>query len=253
MTGECSGLQGGEPLRDRLQPNLRASPHPQMPVPMARRLLAALAAATALHGAVPLPGQTCVAIGYGSWLPSDPAWLPEPWFRTPPHVSLQAAPKGGTTARHLHGWMRVGSAPDLGADTVWTIRTHEGVSYELGLSDVFGGWRAPEADSLELRRLAGLSWNVDVFGRWSGDTLRARAHVYSDVRVPEAEPRANAYGVRYACRRRAAAAAADRALRRLLDADRADTLRGRREAAESDLFRAGMEAAKSRGRPARGP
>jgi hypothetical protein len=80
-----------------------------------------------------------------------------------------------------------------------------------------------------LIRSAALSVGLSVNGAWRGDTLRGRAHGFSDVVSPSTDPRANAYGIRYDCGARAAADAAGRTLHDLLASDRADSLRNARE------------------------
>jgi hypothetical protein len=198
---------------------------------MSLRGVLLLVAFTAFGGQNVARAQTCVALGYGHWIPAAPEWLPSPWFERPPHVRLHVAPTRAARLFQTRGWKAVGAAPDLGADTLWTKpRADGGVMYPFDVGDVFGGWRAPQHDSLELRRLASLSWDVEVLGRWFGDTLRARAHTFSDARAFESEPRANAYGIRYPCQGRGSAAAADRALHDLLERDRPDTALARQEA-----------------------
>jgi hypothetical protein len=57
-------------------------------------------------------------------------------------------------------------------------------------------------------------------GRWQGDTLRGRAHGFSDVFTPNSDPRANAYAIRYRCEASGADEAASRAIQALVIADR---------------------------------
>jgi hypothetical protein len=214
---------------NRLQLSLSVRRHPAI-LAMSLRGVLFLGAFTAFGGQTVARAQACVALGYGHWIPAPPEWLPSPWFETPPHVRLHATPTRSAPYFQKRGWKAVGAAPKLGADSLWTVPSSQrGVGYQFAIGDVFAGWRAPQRDSLELRRLAALSWDVEIHGHWTGDTLRARAHTFSDARAFESEPRANAYGIRYPCQDRGRAAAADRALRDLLERDRPDSALARQE------------------------
>ncbi len=172
------------------------------------------------------PGEAprdCIAIGFGSWMPHRPDWLSRSWWYEPPHLRLlldvQAVIYGDQ-------WFSLGFAPS--GDSLLQLTPK---SPPARLVDFLWGWRAPTADSLHLIRFAALSVGLSVGGRWQGDTLRGRAHGFSDVFTPNSDPRANAYAIRYRCEAPGADAAASRAIQALVIADRPDVDRSAIEAA----------------------
>jgi hypothetical protein len=172
-----------------------------------------------------IPNQVrrdCLALGFGSWLPKRPNWLTPAWWREPPHLRLL-----GRSVGSLHGkeWYGLDFAP--GAESA--VREKSGGSL-VRLADFLWAWRAPQPDSLELIRVAALSEGLSVTGTWRGDTLRGRAHAYSDVISPETDPRGNAYAVRYDCSAPTGATTAAHTLHMLLLSDRPDSVRNAREA-----------------------
>jgi len=176
--------------------------------------------------------DSCVAIGFGVWLPKTP-WIYDSvaWAQVR-HVRLSQAhsawPQG-------EPWRKALPWPDSSPDV------------RLG-PDLASRWLAPTPDSLLLHRGGGPTWSLTIEGTWRGDTLRARVHYWDDVHTPgdTTEPRANAYGIRHLCSQ-AAATAAVNALQPLLRADRPSPDLHRREA---ERERAGRTRWHGAGQPA---
>ncbi len=170
----------------------------------------------------------CIAIGFGTWMPHRPDWLSRSWWREPPHLRLLLDVEAS-----IHGdqWFSLGFAPR--GDSLLQLTPK---SRPARLADFLWVWRAPTADSLHLIRFAALSVGLSVLGRWQDDTLRGRAHGFSDVFTPNSDPRANAYAIRYRCETPGADEAASRAIQALVTADRPDVDRNAFEAA-SELAR----------------
>jgi len=145
------------------------------------------------------------------------------WWREPPHLRLLPRPAAST---HGEQWYSIGFAPR--GDSV---SREPSSTRPVRMASFLWGWRAPTADSVALIRFAALSVGLSIHGEWLGDTLRGRAHGYSDVVSPDSDPRSNAYGVRYNCESTTAVQDARRALADLVRSDRSDTLQNAREAA----------------------
>ena len=184
--------------------------------------------ATPLVGQLSVPdasSRQCVALGFGHWAPARPSWLTAAWWREPPHVQLYRHEL--LTIRGVR-WDSLGVAPFFQSDSTWRKVLARG---DVRMRDFFWGWRATTPDSIEFVRIAALSYGLWVRGKWHGDTLRGRAHSFSDVVSPGTDPRANAYGVRYDCDKEDAADAAVLGLRVLLHSDHRDSQQDAREIA----------------------
>jgi hypothetical protein len=91
-------------------------------------------------------------------------------------------------------------------------------------------WSSPRPDSLVLLRPPILSEGVEVVGVWTADTLRGRAHAFSDaIDLDRRSPRANAYGVRYSCWDAQAAMRASAAVEAFRASDVPDSVLAARE------------------------
>jgi hypothetical protein len=163
----------------------------------------------------------CLALGVGAWTPS----LPEAIWSSSRRLSLTsvsadqladfAGRRGWRVAQFLPDEPRAGApSPAPAYDTPWV-------------------WLAPAFDSLLLTRPAMLSEGMEVRGTWVADTLRGRAHAFSDaidmVNGAARSPRANAYGVRFSCKDSTAAAIAVATVERLRCTDQPDAALGARE------------------------
>jgi hypothetical protein len=130
-------------------------------------------------GSLSAQAPSCIALGVGAWAPGQPG----PIWTTSRRIILTSDREhdiDGVGGRQ--GWRRARLGSDKPAselERAWF-------------------WVAPTADSLVLLRPAMLSEGIEFVGRWEADTLKARAHAFSDVILP-GTPRANAYGIRYAC------------------------------------------------------
>ena len=175
------------------------------------------------QSASPEPPKDCLALGFGTWMPRRPDWLPRSWWREPPHLRLLPRLEGSVNGE---GWFSVGFAP-TGDSTSKPTRTSRAVR----VAEFLWVWRAPTSDSLQLIRFAFLSVGLSVAGRWDSDTLRGRVHGFSDVFAPDDDPCANAYAVRYNCVAPRADQLAPQALRAFLNVDRPDM---KKNAAEAD-------------------
>ncbi len=137
-----------------------------------------------MASANPLGAQlpSCLALGSGTWTPSEPEAR---WTRARTLVLTDSLviDEGGTTWRH--------------ATFADAQRRDE--------YDRAWRWAAPTADSLVILRPAILSNGMQVSGQWQGDTLKARASVFSDGARPGL-PRANGYAIRFQCADSTAAA-----------------------------------------------
>jgi hypothetical protein len=162
----------------------------------------------------------CLALGFGAWQPAQPYWFPPGWTAHAPDLQLRDRPGRLSAFEGWREWKEVGPAPVLAGDTVWHFKNSDGV-LELRVAWLATMWRSTR-DTLELLRPAALSDGFQVRGQWSADTLHGRAHAFSDLVSPESDPRANAYGIRYACDDPEGAGRAATALHRYIEEDRPD-------------------------------
>ena len=161
----------------------------------------------------------CLVLGFGRWLPHEPGWFPSIWARTPPPLQL-AATRSPFDYWGLPTTRLIAPAPDLGADTVWSLPYSGGADlHDWLLSYMLYGWGAPHPDSLVLFDPAAADNGLDIRGVWRGEVLHARARSSTDVVSPEDDPRANAYAVQYPCGDVAARQRAEARLSELLQSD----------------------------------
>ncbi len=157
----------------------------------------------------------CLALGVGTWTPSPPGDI----WRSSRRLNMTSAIDSWlSTFAGRHGWRVIQFVPD---------EPKAEASSPAPEYDRAWLWLATTPDSLLLLRPAMLSEGMEVRGAWTGDTLRGRAHAFSDaidiVNGIARSPRANAYGVRDACKESEAAAIAAAAVERLRSADQPDT------------------------------
>ena len=162
----------------------------------------------------PVTADWCVTVGVGEWLPRPAGAI---WSTSRELILTNKLDPYVPNFDGRHGW-RVVEFRVLHGQSKVPARSSE---YDWGWV-----WLTPTPDSLLLVRPAMLSEGMEVRGAWTADTLRGRAHAYSDaigmVNGIAHSPRANAYGRRYACQNPAAAAEALATVEQLRLADRPD-------------------------------
>ncbi len=158
------------------------------------------------------PGiSPCLRLQFRSWTPDIPGWLPASWFTTPPPLRLLDSRPPAPYRPREGRWLAVGPAPESGPDTTWSY--HEGsATVVIRMADYLSAWRRPVPDSLEIRRVAAVSFQISIGGRFVGDTLWAQTVVSSDAGLRST---AMVVGVQYSCSDRRAATAAAAAVARL--------------------------------------
>jgi hypothetical protein len=154
-------------------------------------LIAAVAGLSDARAPVREESPTCIALGVGTWTPETSLGI----WRGSRLLTL--------TDRVEHGFDGVGSgrgwrAIDLAPPEAGGAPELLSAEYERAWL-----WNMPAPESLVVLRPAILSEGMSMEGAWRGDTLKGRAHAFSDA-VGLRSPRANAYAVRYSCQARGA-------------------------------------------------
>lgn len=182
------------------------------------------------HPATAIPNQSpqvsidqlrlCFALGFGPWHPYMPRGIDTVWYQKPAPLVLNLAPytTGPQPVEYRH-WRALALAPQL-PDAVSSDSSLRSPEFSfLELRDFLSAWDSPTPDSLILLGVNFLppynntAWNLEVRGRWFGDTLHGRAVSPRRSDTPAEEPWAAAAAVRYSCADQTMGLQAQRAVR----------------------------------------